>query len=94
MDEQIKQKAETYAMEHFEAPNYHSGDFFDPIDVCKGCFIAGYKQALENMRKEAEKWEKEKKEHELWQKATKEQIANPDEWMVLPYGWSPFGIYL
>ena len=46
------------------------------------------------VRKEAEKWEKEKKEQELWQKATKEEIANPDEWMVLPYGWSPFGIYL
>ena len=53
------------------------------------------KEILEKRKqKEAEKWEKEKKEHELWRKATKEEIANPDEWMVLPYGWSPFGIYL
>lgn len=53
------------------------------------------KEILEKRkRKDAEKWEKEKKEQELWQKATKEEIANPDEWMVLPYGWSPFGIYL
>lgn len=27
-------------------------------------------------------------------KITHEELENPDEFMCLPYGWSPFGIYL
>ena len=50
-----------------------------------------FKRRLEREEKKAKKIEKE---HELWREATKEELKNPDEWRVLPYGWSPFGIRL
>lgn len=45
--------------------------------------------AAERLRKE-----KAAAEHRRWVKATEESYKNPDEWSVLPYGWSPFGIFL
>ena len=45
----------------------------------------------EKERRKAEFYERERLE---WTKATEEEWENPDEWRVLPYGWSPFGIYL
>ena len=38
--------------------------------------------------------EKERKYEEIWKQATKESHENPDEWKILPYGWSPFGIFI
>lgn len=34
--------------------------------------------------------EKAAAEHRRWVKATEESYENPDDWSVLPYGWSPF----
>ena len=45
-------------------------------------------------RREKERYEKECKYEEIWKKATKESHENPDEWKILPYGWSPFGIFI
>lgn len=44
--------------------------------------------------KENRKYLKERKEHEVWEELTDESFENPEEYMILPYGWSPFGIYL
>lgn len=33
-------------------------------------------------------------ERKLREWANEEECKNPDEWRVLPYGWSPFGFYL
>ena len=38
--------------------------------------------------------EKRIREYELWKKITHEEFENPDEFRVLPYGWSPFGFYI
>ena len=46
------------------------------------------------IKKEEERYEKECKYEEIWKKATKESYENPDEWSILPYGWSPFGIFI
>ena len=50
----------------------------------------------ENIKKRQEKerlkFEQQQKEHELWLKLTEEEHKNPDEFRILPYGWSPFGI--
>ena len=46
------------------------------------------------IRKEKERYEKERKYEEAWMKATKESHENPDEWRILPYRWSPFGIFI
>ena len=46
------------------------------------------------IKKEKEHYEKERKYEEIWKKATKESHENPDEWKILPYGWSPFGIFI
>ena len=45
----------------------------------------------EREKRKAEARERERIE---WEKATKAELENPDEWRVLPYGWSPFGIYI
>ena len=37
---------------------------------------------------------KRRREYEVWKELTDEAFENPEEYMVLPYGWSPFGIYL
>jgi len=42
--------------------------------------------------KEHLKFEQQQKEYELWKKLTEEEHKNPDEFRILPYGWSPFGI--
>ena len=41
-----------------------------------------------------DKYKKQQQEYESWSKATDEEHKNPDEWRILPYGWSPFGIYI
>ena len=50
----------------------------------------------ENIKKRQEKerlkFEQQQKEYELWKKLTEEEHNNPDEFRILPYGWSPFGI--
>lgn len=46
------------------------------------------------VKKEKERYEKECKYEEIWNQATKESHENPDEWKILPYGWSPFGIFI
>lgn len=38
--------------------------------------------------------EKIEEERKLREWANEEERKNPDEWRVLPYGWSPFGFYL
>ena len=53
----------------------------------------------EKMRKVYAERERQKiirlqKEHELWEQLTEESYENPDEFLVLPYGWSPFGIFI
>ena len=48
----------------------------------------------DRIKKEKERYEKERKYEEAWMKATKESHENPDEWSILPYGWSPFGIFI
>lgn len=50
----------------------------------------------ENIKKRQEKerlkFEQQQKEYKLWKKLTEEEHKNPDEFRILPYGWSPFGI--
>lgn len=48
----------------------------------------------DRIKREKERYEKECKYEEAWMKATKESYENPDEWSILPYGWSPFGIFI
>lgn len=48
----------------------------------------------DRIKKEEERYEKECKYEEIWKKATKKSYENPDEWSILPYGWSPFGIFI
>ena len=46
------------------------------------------------IKKEKEHYEKVREYEEIWEQATKESHENPDEWKILPYGWSPFGIFI
>lgn len=46
------------------------------------------------LEKEIKKQKAHEEEYKRWKIATEESLKNPEEWMVLPYGWSPFGIYL
>lgn len=46
------------------------------------------------IRREKERYEKECKYEEIWKQATKESHENSDEWKILPYGWSSFGIFI
>ena len=48
----------------------------------------------DRIRREKERYEKECKYEEIWNQATKESHENPDDWKILPYGWSPFGIFI
>lgn len=52
----------------------------------------------EFVKKEREKQklieEKRIREYELWKKITDEEHKNPEEFRILPYGWSPFGFYI
>lgn len=48
------------------------------------------KDELKRKRKE----EQERLYWERWKVATQAERENPDEWRCLPYGWSPFGIFL
>lgn len=51
------------------------------------------KERLEQLKRE--KIEKKiEAERKLREWAFEEECKNPDEWRVLPYGWSPFGFYL
>jgi len=52
-------------------------------------------EALKKRRiKDNAKFLKAQKEREIWLKVTEDSHKNPEEYMILPYGWSPFGIYL
>lgn len=46
------------------------------------------------IEKEIKKQKAREEEYRKWKIATEESLKNPDEWMILPYGWSPFGITL
>ena len=48
----------------------------------------------DKIRREKERYEKECKYEEIWKQATKESHENPDDWSILPYRWSPFGIFI
>lgn len=48
----------------------------------------------ERRRRQEREYQKRKREEEIWRAATDEAFNNPEEWEVLPYGWSPFGISL
>lgn len=53
------------------------------------------KEILKKKRnKEIREYLKKRREYEVWKELTHESYENPEEYMVLPYGWSPFGIYL
>lgn len=41
--------------------------------------------------KEKQRAQQQAEENKAWLQATREEQDNPDEWRVLPYGWSPFG---
>lgn len=44
--------------------------------------------------KRKKKEEQERLYKERWKAATQAEMENPDEWRCLPYGWSPFGLFL
>ena len=46
------------------------------------------------LEKEIKKQKAREEEYEKWKIATKESLKDPEEWMILPYGWSPFGIIM
>ena len=46
------------------------------------------------LEKEIKKQKAREEEYERWKIATEESLKNPEEWMILPYGWSPFGIII
>lgn len=48
------------------------------------------KDELKQKKKEGQK----RLYQERWKVATQAEMENPDEWRCLPYGWSPFGIFL
>ena len=53
-----------------------------------------YEEQMKKKRIEKERkiFLRKQKEKELWLQITEEEHKNPDEFRVLPYGWSPFGI--
>ncbi len=46
------------------------------------------------LEKEIKKQKACEEEYEKWKIVTEESLKNPEEWMILPYGWSPFGIIM
>lgn len=44
------------------------------------------------LEKKIRKQKARKEEHKKWKIAIEESLKNPEEWMILPYGWNPFGI--
>lgn len=53
------------------------------------------KESLERERERERKRQlKKEREYEIWKQVTEDSYKNPDEYKVLPYGWSPFGIFL
>ena len=77
-----------------------SSNFFGALSNLISSYIdASYEEekrlAEQNrIKKEKERYEKERKYEEIWEQATKESHENPDEWSILPYRWSPFGIFI
>ena len=77
-----------------------SGNFFSALSELICSYIdASHEEerrlAEQNrIKKEKEHYEKERKYEEIWKQAAKESHENPDEWKILPYGWSPFGIFI
>ena len=76
------------------------GNFFGALSDLICTYIdTSYKEEKrlaeqDRIKREKECYEKERKYEEAWMKATKESHENPDEWSILPYGWSPFGIFI
>lgn len=72
------------------------GSFFEQVLSVKEKSYRNKQEILK--KKEEEKLQlKEERYHKMkeiedWQRLDEEN--NPDEWRVLPYGWSPFGIYI
>ena len=50
--------------------------------------------AQERIEKEKQQAQRRIQEQEIWLQATKEEMKNPHEWRILPYGWSPFGLFI
>ena len=77
-----------------------SGNFFSALsELIRSYIDASHEEekrlAEQNrIKKEKERYEKESKYEEIWKQATKESHEIPDEWKILPYGWSPFGIFI
>lgn len=46
------------------------------------------------LKKEIKERKAREEEYKRWKIETEESLKNPDEWMILPYGWSPFGIII
>lgn len=72
------------------------GSFFEQVLSVKEKDRQNEQEMLKKKEKEKlqlkEERYREMKEIEEWQRLDEEN--NPDDWMVLPYGWSPFGIYV
>ncbi len=77
-----------------------SGNFFSVLSKLICSYInTSYEEekrlaGQNRIKKEKEHYEKVRKYEEIWKQATKESHENPDEWKILPYGWSPFGIFI
>ena len=80
-----------------------SGNFFSALsELIRSYIDASHEEEkrlaeqdrIRRIKKEKERCEKEHKYEEIWKQATKESHENPDEWKILPYGWSPFGIFI
>ena len=77
-----------------------SGNFFSALSELICSYIdASHEEERrlaeqKRIEKEKEHYEKECKYEEIWKQATKELHENPDEWKILPYRWSPFGIFI
>jgi hypothetical protein len=75
------------------------GIFTAFVELLDSVIEANYKEEerIEKERlaeREKRKAEIRERERIEWEKASKAERENPDEWRVLPYGWSPFGIYI
>lgn len=75
------------------------GIFTAFVELLDSVIEANYKEEerIEKERlaeREKRKAEARERERIEWEKATKAELKNPDEWRVLPYGWSPFGVYI
>ena len=56
--------------------------------------LARKEWAGEDELKQKKKEEQKRLYLERWKVASQAERENQDEWRCLPYGWSPFGIYI